>query len=88
MEPTFKENEFLHGEVKAHEDEIAGLKEERTRLSQRIYQVQLDRRNMEIDCDIAREELATAQEELATSQLQLAEIRTQLATVVEERNGK
>lgn len=81
VESIIKQNKDLHGDVKAREDEIISLKEERTRPSQRIYQVQQDKRNLLIEHDIAREELATAQAELAKT-------GTQLAIMVEERNGR
>lgn len=81
VESTFKENKALHFKVKAREDEIADLKEERTRLQARKYEAQLEKQNLVIDCDIARGELTA-------SQAQLAKTGSQLATVAEERNGK
>jgi hypothetical protein len=39
--------------VKAREDEIIGLKEEWSRLQARIYQVQLEKKDLAIDRDIA-----------------------------------
>jgi len=48
----------LLAEVKAREDEIIGLKEERNRLQARVYQVQPEKKDLAIEHDIAREELA------------------------------
>ena len=60
VEPTFKENKWLLAEVKAREDEIIGLKEERSRLQAWVYQVQLEK-DLSIEHDIARDQLATTQ---------------------------
>ena len=81
VEPTFKENKQLHAEVKAREDEIVGLKEERSRLQARLYQVQLEKKDLSIERDIARDELAASQE-------QLGETASRLAVVSEQKNGK
>lgn len=66
--------------MKAREDEIIGLKEERSRLQAQVYQVQLEK-DLTIECDIAWEELAA-------TQVQLGETGTQLATVAREKNGR
>ena len=71
----------LLAEVKAREDEIIGLKEERSRLQARVYQVQLEKKDLAIERDIAREELVA-------TQVQLSETSTQLATIAEEKNGR
>jgi hypothetical protein len=39
--------------------ETIGLKEERSRLQARVYQVQLEKKDLAIEHDIAQEELAT-----------------------------
>ena len=45
-----------------------------------MYQVQLEKKDLAIEHDIAREELAA-------TLVQLSEIGTQLATIAEEKNG-
>ena len=46
-----------------------------------MYQVQLEKKDLAIERDIAREELVA-------TQVQLSETSTQLATIAEEKNGR
>lgn len=81
VEPTFKENKRLLAEVRALGDEVAELKEEQSKLQARVYQQQLEKKDLAIERDMARDDLITAQE-------QLGETGTWLAIVAEQKNCK